>query len=149
MATELSFKLDDTEFSKTLNHMIDAAKDYSNPLTEAGDEMLNIYGKKVFNDQAANQDPWRELSPATLMMREKRQGYYEQSPRITGKILIWTGTLMDGFVKTVEKAKLTIENGVHYFKYHQRSQRKMLYLNAPIITLVLDKIKQHTNNSMR
>ena len=149
MSTSLSFKLDDTEFSKTLNHMIDGAKDYTEPLNDAGDDMLDIYGNKVFEQQAANQDPWRELSPATLMMRDKRQGHYAQAPRRTDKILVWTGTLMDGFVKSVDKVKLKIENGVEYFKYHQRSQRKMLFLNKDIITLVLDKVKQHTNDSMK
>lgn len=140
--------MDTTEVNKTFKGMIDAAKDYTKPLEDAGDEMLAIYGDKVFQQQGSQGLKWKELSASTLMMRENRTGYYAQPPVQTGKILIWTGRLMGGFQKRAERLKLTINNTVDYFKYQQK-KRKMLYINKDIIDIVAQKVIQHTNDSMK
>ena len=118
--TDPTIRLDDTEVKKKLNQLAGDLKDFSDPFTQAGSELLDYYSKDVFSSQGVESGaPWRQLSATTLKMRENRTGYYRQPPIITGKILIWTGRLKSGFKKTVEKTRLTIGNTVDYFKYHQ------------------------------
>ena len=151
---QFSFKVDDTKVTKKMSALAKGVKDFSEPLNEAGEEMLELYGKKTFMDQGATGEPWRKLSAATLMMREKRVGYYKQAPVAQGKTLIWTGALMNGFSKTVNSVRLMVENTVPYFEYHQARggktpQRRMLYLNSKIINIVVQKVVKHTEKLIK
>lgn len=144
--TELCITLDDTAVVKKLNQMASDIKDFKDPFTDAGDQLLSFYGNDVFKTQGqAVGEPWRALSAATLKMRENREGYYRNPPITTNKILIWTGRLQKGFRKTVERTRLVIDNTVEYFKYHQLAtgrppQRKMLHINSKVIKIVTDSI---------
>lgn len=146
---ELRITLDDTEVKKKLNQLASGVSDFKKPFSEAGDKLLDFYGKDVFKTQGQLAgEPWRKLSAATLKMREQRQGHYRKTPIVRDKILIWTGTLQKGFRKTVTKTKLMIDNTVDYFKYHQQStgrppQRKMLHINAKVITMVVESINDY------
>lgn len=143
------FKVDDTQVRKKLDSIARGIKDFSKPLNEAADVMLEIYGNKVFNDQGSLGEKWKPLSAATLLARKKRTGHYKKAPKTTDKTLIWTGAMQSSFFKTVNNVKLVISNNTDYFKYHQSRggrtpQRRMLYLNKDIITLVFDKVAKHT-----
>jgi len=137
--TTFSITLDETEVTKKIDGLTRGIKDFRKPLEAAGDDLLDIYGNRVFQEQGKpSGEPWRKLSAGTLMARQKRTGYYKQTPIAIGKILIWTGRLMKGFRKKVTKTSLTIDNTVDYFKYHQQSkgkppQRRMLFINTSIL----------------
>lgn len=145
----ITFSLDETQAKKKLKELMSGVKDFSAPLEKAGEDLMDVFGNRVFEEQGRpTGEPWRELSAGTLMARQKRTGYYKQTPIRTGKILIWTGRLMKGFRKQVEKMKLTINNEVPYFKYHQAAkgrppQRRMLFLNQSIIQSVMKRLVEH------
>lgn len=153
--TELKITLDDTEVRKKLNQLADDLKDFKEPFKQAGDELLDYFGNKVFDSQGKEAgEPWRALSATTLKMREARIGHYKKPPITTNKILIWTGALKKGFDKTVERTRLTIFNTVDYFKYHQKAggrppQRKMLTINSKVIETVVNAINEYIIKSIK
>lgn len=153
--SQLTISLDDTQVRKKLDALTRGVRDFRRPLDEIGDDMLDIYGNRVFQDQGVPAgEPWRKLSVTTLLARQHRSGYYKNTPIVLGKILIWTGRLMRGFRKHVSPTRLVVDNTVPYFKHHQESrgrtpQRRMLFLNAKIVLGVLKRIEQHVNNTLR
>lgn len=153
--TELRITLDDTEVRKKLNQMAGDLNDFKESFRQAGDELLDYFGKMVFESQGKESgEPWRALSATTLKMRDSRSGYYANPPITTNKILIWTGRLKKGFFKTVERTRLTIGNTVDYFKYHQRAigwppQRKMLTINSKVIEIVVNAINEYLIKSVK
>lgn len=76
------------------------------------------------------------------MMRDKRYGHYKKTPRVTNKILVWTGNLQDGFRKKVTNTRLVVNNIVKYFKYNQGT-RKMLAINKKVITITVKNINNY------
>lgn len=152
---EISIKFDDLEVQKTLQSLGDAFKNTKKPLTEAGNDLLDFYGKKVFKTQGgASGAKWKPLSATTLKMRAERTGHYAKTPKARGKILIWTGALQKGFVKKVSRTKLIIKNNVKYFKFHQRAtgrppQRKMLTINREVITIVIKIFNKHIVKALK
>jgi len=145
-----TIKLDDQQVQKTFKTLVSAVHNFEKPLSKIGDDLLEVYGKRVFNEQGAQGAKWKKLSAATLRMRSKRQGYYAQSSIATGKILVWTGALMQGFEKNVERLKVTITNGVDYFKYHQKpGGRKMMYLDKNILHTVQKTLSDYINKATK
>lgn len=153
--SDLTITLDDTQVTKKLNQLANDLKNYNVPFTQAGDELLDYFGNKVFDSQGKESgEPWRALSPATLKMRQAKFGHYRKPPIATDKILIWTGALKRGFFKTVQNTRLTIGNTVDYFKYHQKAggnppQRKMLTINSKVIKTVVNAINEYIIKSIK
>jgi len=151
----LTIRIDDTEVKKKLDILKTGVKNFKKPLKVIGNKFLKIYSEDVFRTQGgAIGDKWKKLSPATLLMRRKRVGYYAQTPKTTSKKLVWTGKLQGGFNKTVTKTRLVINNTVDYFKYHQRStgrppQRKMLGLTKKIVTIVIEEFNKYIKNLIK
>jgi len=145
--------MDTTEVNKTFSGMIDAAKDYSEPLNTAGKEMIERYSVTSFSPFAKQStghgEKWRPLAPSTLLARERRWGHYKRKPITTNKILIWTGDMMHGFFKITEKFKLTIDNKIDYFKHNQNTQRKMLYLDDSVMNILLRHLIKYTKRSIK
>lgn len=135
MAGSFTIGIDDREVKKKLSSLAQSVKDFSEPLAKSGDEMLGIYGQKVFDSQGIPGAPWRSLAATTLHMRAERIGYYSFPPVQEGKTLVWTGRLRAGFYKAVQTLRMEITNDVEYFKYHQ-NDRPMLYINPQIIDIV-------------
>lgn len=141
---EISFTISDINIRKKLNDLGREIKDFREPLNEIGDDLIDLYANKVFESSGtAIGNKWKDLGLLTLRARERRTGYYALTPRVTGKILIWTGRLQDGFRKTVDSTKLIIDNQVEYFKYHQLSQRKMLAITANVISIVNKRVNEY------
>lgn len=142
MATSLEFIVDDTVVKQKLNAAFQAISDFSEPLNDIGDELIESVSGEVFDSEgAATGDKWRALKLSTLQARAHRVGYYANPPIATGKILTWTGRLRNSFKKHVSPWELTIDNPVPYFRYHQKRggsppQRRMLILNAKNITKI-------------
>jgi len=135
--------VDDKKVVKKFNTMAKGVKSFKVPLTNVGNDLIEFYGKKVFDTQGrAIGSPWRGLSASTIEARLDRRGHYSKSPIITNKILIWTGTLKKGFRKTVSKFKLTIKNNVKYFKYNQK-KRPMLGINKEVINIVMEGFEKY------
>lgn len=141
---EISIKLDDRAVTKKIQSLQDGVKSYKKPLESVGTTLIDFYGGEVFETQGkALGESWKELSAGTLMARANRTGYYAQKPKVTGKILIWTGRLQAGFKKQVENTRLTISNTVSYFKHHQLGQRKMLGITKDVITDVVNELNDY------
>lgn len=59
-------------------------------------------------------------------MREKRQGYYKNSPNgagPSGPILLWTGRMKNAFRTAPGPMEVVIDNPTPYFKHHQSQTR--------------------------
>lgn len=149
----ISFKVDDKELRKKLTELDRANRDLKPVFDEIGQDLEDFYGVKVFQTQgAALGKRWKPLAPPTVAMRAARAGYYSRTPVETNKILTWTGNLRNSFKRTVEKTRLIIENTATYFKFHQLpgpKQRKVLGINAEVITIVLDKFQTYFNDSFK
>ncbi len=145
----LTISIDQTKVQKKLNSVLDGLKDFTPIFEESGDDLLQYYGKTVFDSQGTESGvAWRSLSPATLYMRAHRYGYYKQPYLMMGQKLVWTGRLKKGFIKTIEATKLIISNPVDYFKYHQLGssrtpKRKMLAVNKTVITMVMARFSEY------
>lgn len=153
MAT-FGFKLDDAQVKKTFSKLDRTVRDFTQPLNEAGEEMLKLYSEDSFKNQGVTGEKWKPLSAATLMMREKRTGYYKNPPTGDSGILVWTGNMRSSFNKMVSKVKLVIGNSASYFEHHQRRggrtpQRRMLYLSKDIIVNVQNKVMNYINQGMK
>lgn len=150
----LNIKIDDTEIKKSFSNLERGVKNFRKPLNNLGDDLVEEYGKRVFQTQGGSSgESWKPLSAATLMMRSKKQGHYAKSGG-GSKILVWTGNLQRGFKKAVTKVKLVVDNGVDYFKYHQERggktpQRRMMYVNKEIILKAQVRIMDHIKRSMK
>lgn len=144
----LTISLDITTIEKRLSDIVASVSDVTSTLEIVGDELLNFYGVVQFETEGGSGgNPWKELSPMTVMMRQKKLGHYAL-PNTGDSILWWTGRLKEGFFKTVSDQKLTIGNDVPYFAQHQLGngnqppQRKMLVINDKVTVLVLDTFKE-------
>ena len=143
----ITISLNSTKIQLKLDQLIQGVKDFSVPFDKAGTDLVEFFGGPVFESQGEQSGvAWRELSLATLYMRENRQGYYKNPPIETDMILVWTGRLKGGFFKEVEPMQLVIGNDVEYFKYHQMSDRKMLTINKFVVTDVTAQIKEYLNS---
>lgn len=146
---QISFSISDTNVHKKLNDLARELKDFREPFDEIGDDLIDLYANKVFESRGgAVGDKWKDLSLLTLKARERRTGHYALAPKVTGRILIWTGALQEGFRKTVDSTKLIIDNQVEYFKYHQAArgkppQRKMLAITANVIIIVNKRVNEY------
>ncbi len=146
----ISISLSDTQVKKTLEGLSAGLKDLKRPLEDVGDTLLEHYSETVFESQGqANGAAWRPLSAATLKLRAERRGYYAKAPKRTGKILIWTGKLQEGFRKTVSSTKLVIENNVDYFKHHQINSRPMLAITSQVITKVVEGLNNYIRDLIK
>jgi len=146
----ISISLSDTQVKKTLDGLSSGLRSFKQPLEEVGDSLIGHYSDTVFETQGvANGAAWRPLSAATLKLRAERRGYYAQAPKRTGKILIWTGKLQEGFKKTVSSTKLVIENNVDYFKYHQINSRPMLAITSDVITQVVEGLNNYIRDLIK
>lgn len=154
MAKGFNVKLDETAVKKTFVSLGRSMKDFTKPLEESAKEMLKVYSVDTFRKQGAAGEKWKRLSAATLLARKERTGHYKNNPTKVGKILIWTGRMQQGFRDKVSKVKLVISNGVPYFKFHQSGrgktpQRRMLFINKDIITIVSDNVLKQVNKALR
>lgn len=148
---KLSFSLDDTKVVKRLGKISGGVTDFRKPFDAAGKDLLAFFGGEVFETQGkALGESWRELAASTLIARDQGRGHYARRPEVRTKILWWTGDLKRGFKKDVKKLELRIHNVVPYFKYHQKRggrppQRRMLAINARVITIVVERVAEHTS----
>lgn len=141
---EITITADTTKVTKKLSGMAKGLSDFSKPLDLVGGDLLNFFGNEVFETQgAALGEVWKALAASTLVLRAARSGYYKNTPIVTDKILIWTGNLKGGFKKEVKPLQLRIYNDDEKFKYHQKTQRRMLGVNAKVVTIVIDRINQY------
>lgn len=150
MPQALVFEVDSRVVQKTLDSVSAACEDLSEPMDEAGDELLEFFGKKTFDSQgSALGERWRALARSTVAARGKRTGYYKQNPVETGKTLVWTGRLRAGFQKDASKQAIRIFNDVPYASYHQNGsgnrppKRKLLAITSDVIAIVTKKVKIH------
>lgn len=128
--------VDFSEVDKLIRDIKNGVADCSVPLEDTGAEIIEFVGSKNFDEQGrALNAPWAPHSVWTLQARARRYGHYSNPPIETSKILVWTGALKAGFVKTVERTVLTIENSVEYFQY-LISKRKMLGITQDIVDIV-------------
>lgn len=147
---KISISLNDTKVAKTIDELGRGLQNFKKPLDEVGDTLMEHYGTTVFETQGrANGAAWRPLSAATLKLRAERRGYYAQAPKRTGKILIWTGKLQEGFKKAVSSSKLVISNNVEYFKYHQINSRPMLAITSEVITKVVEGLNTYIKSLIK
>ena len=152
---DITFKINDVEVRKKLKKLNRKSGSLKEPLTEVGDDLLQFYGKDVFEFKGKKLgETWKSLSPATLKLRRERRLHYANAPAATNKILIWTGNLRDGFIKKVTRTTLTIKNTVSYFKFHQLGTRKagrrrMLGINKEVITRVVKKLDKYYNDLIK
>jgi len=129
--------------------------DFRKPFNKAGKELIVFFGGKVFETQGrALGDSWRTLAASTLVARANESGHYKKRPEARNKILWWTGDLKRGFKKDVKKVELRIYNDVPYFKHHQKrggrpAQRRMLAINAHVITIVVKKVADEVSKMVK
>jgi len=123
---------------------------YREPLTKSGTDLIDFYGKKVFETQGRAMEGrrWKPHAIATLKLRADRRGHYAKPPVSTNKILIWTGKLMRGFRKRVTRKRLTIDNPVPYFK-HLQGERPMLGINDEVKDKVADRFIDYIKKILR
>lgn len=144
---EINISLEDRKVRKKLNTISGGLRSYKKPFELVGDDIVDYTTNKVFKSQGkALGEPWKKLSAATLKMRRNRTGYYKKTPVATGKILIWTGRLVNSFRKRASRMRLVVDNTAEHFKYHQPTQRKMLGINKEIIEIVVKRINEHIRN---
>lgn len=146
---EIKISFDDKQFKRKIEKLDRNVKNFREPLENTGEELIDYYGRKVFNSQGSELGKkWQPLSTSTLLARQMRRGHYAKSARRTNKILIWTGNLQDGFKKKATSTRLVISNAVDYFKYNQPS-RPMLGITKNVIKTVEKNIKKYLDNSIR
>lgn len=152
---EIKFSLDTAKVEKTLGNLAGGLKDYRKPFKTAGDDIIDYTQNKVFKTQGqVLGKKWKPLSASTLKARRERRGYYAKPPRAAGKILIWTGKLMDSFKRKTKRYELRVTNTTDYFKYHQASkgnppQRRMLAVNKDVIKIVVKRINERIERLMK
>ena len=139
--------MDATAVTQKITGLKERVGDISQPLSEAGDELLQYFGPEVFNAQGIAGEAWRDLAPTTQKARERHWGYYVQ-PSGEGparRILVWTGRLMAGFKKEVATMSLRIFNDVEYAKYHQYDYptRRILALTKDVLATVRTKVRDY------
>lgn len=141
---------DASKLKVTMSKMAEKVKDYSQPFEKAGNDLIDYFGKDVFDSQGEQSTGlgWRRLAESTLYMRANHYGYYANRAEREDHILVWTGRLRRGFVKRVDQTHLVIGNNVEYFPYHQLGggrlpQRKMLTLNRAVVATIKTRIEEH------
>lgn len=90
--------------------------------SEAAD-IIEEKSLKIFDDKGQNVEKspkWAPLGNRTVKARERRWGYYRQSPVAINKPLVWTGTLRDSRRKTSNANYGMLEFTARYGLYHQR-----------------------------
>lgn len=140
---DVTFKLDDKEFSAKLNKLTTCLDDFSKPLKKSAEELNDFYSNDVFESQGKDLgEKWKPLAPSTILARQMRKGYYKQPPITTNKILVWTGKLKSSFKSEVSRLKLRIFNIDNRFPFLQ-PDRPMLGINKKVETIVMDNLTEH------
>ena len=83
--------------------------------------LLEARTNQIWSEEGASLEhasPWPSLAPSTIKARERRWGYYKQTPNNPG-VLRWTGNLQDHRNVTVNDDGCTIEFLEGYGPYHQ------------------------------
>lgn len=147
-------RLDTREVDAKLGNLADLARDLRPIFSIIGDDLKGYFGGVVFEKQGVRGAKWKSLSAVTQLKREKREGYYKNTPIATGQILVWTGRLKNSFDKQVEKSRLIISNSADYFKYHQLGTRKipkrpMLVIDQNVIDTVQKRFLEAFNKALK
>lgn len=155
MVGGISIEFDTRKLDQKLAGLDSVVKNAQPIFEDIGNDLITYYGNEVFTSGGAalKGGGWRSLANATIEARTKRTGYYKQAPIATGKILIWTGRLMNGFKKEASRVQLRIHNIVSYFKYHQKGggrlpKREMLAITPRTIKTVNDKFREAINKKI-
>jgi len=143
----ITIDVDAKKLEARINTIISDLKDSKKLLDKIGDELLEEYSEHVFEKQGTPTSKWAGMSAKTLRARASGWGYYAQSPVTSGKALVWTGRLKNGFKKVATAKQVTISNTTPYFKYHQGGggklpKRPMLHLDPPIQKKITDIVEK-------
>lgn len=77
----LTFELDGQKvLSRNLRILADGIQDMQPEFKEIGDMIEKSAQANFTNEGSESGGKWKNLSPATVKARQKRQGYYKNSP---------------------------------------------------------------------
>ena len=102
-----------------------------------------FYKKNVERGKDINNDNFKPLSPKTLQMKAKKQGYYKNATK--NKTLIATGKMING-IKKINKDTLQIKGyGVyHNFKQKNTDKREWFGVSEFVLKNIIDNKKLKT-----